>query len=450
MGRGGLAQRWGEVRGAGCGGDAGSESGSGKIAGPVAPGSRLKESCRAVISYEDAVALLVRAVKPRPPERRALGDALSCVTAQEIAALVDVPGFDNAAMDGYALPSAATAGASPATPRGLPVAGRVPAGHPPPEAMPESAWEIMTGAPLPDGCDTVLPVERFRAGLERLEFGQPAPAGLNIRRRGSDFRRGERVLPAGVRLEPAALMALAATGHDDVRVRPAVRVALLTTGSELAHAGVPSRPGQLRDTNGPFLRAALPRLGARVVAEASSPDEPGALAEALRAMAADCDLVVTTGGVSAGALDLVPGAVAATGAEILFHKVAIRPGKPVLAARLPTGALLLGLPGNPVAVAVGLRFFIAPLLGALLGRPPEEPTPAVAIAPIRRRGRLRFFAKARVETAEDGLRRLEILPGQESFRIAPLLDANAWAVIAEGEEDISAGTPVPTVPLLPD
>lgn len=403
-----------------------------------------------MIQYDEAVAILLRAVTPAPAERRSLSAADGCVTAGDVAALLDVPGFDNAAMDGYALPSAATSGAGPGSPRVLPVAGRVPAGSPPPGNAEGAAWQIMTGAPLPPGCDTVVPVERFAAGLDRISFEQPAQAGLNIRRRGEDFRRGETVLPAGVRLGPAGLMALAATGHDEVHVRPPVRIALLTTGSELARSGVPAEPGQLRDANGPFLHAALPRLGARLVAEAHAPDEPRALAEALQAMASDCDLVLTTGGVSAGALDLVPDAVAATGAEPLFHKVAIRPGKPVLAARLPQGPVLLGLPGNPMAVAVGLRFFLVPLLRALAGRPAERAEPAVAAEPIRRRGRLRFFAKGKVEVDAHGLRRLRILAGQESFRIAPLLQANAWAVITEGEDDIPAGAPVSTVPLLPD
>ena len=183
---------------------------------------------------------------------------------------------------------------------------------------------------------------------------------------------------------------------------------------------------------------------------ATAPDSAADLREQLRTLAAGADVVLTTGGVSAGRLDLLPGVIRELGGEVLFHKVAIRPGKPLLHARLPGGALLFGLPGNPLAVAVGMRFFVIPALRALQGLAPEAASPASTAEPVRGRGTLRFFAKALVETDGSGRRQVRILPGQESFRIAPLLRANCWAIVPEGLPDIPAGGMLRTVPLYPD
>ena len=163
-----------------------------------------------------------------------------------------------------------------------------------------------------------------------------------------------------------------------------------------------------------------------------------------------CDLILTTGGVSAGRLDLVPDVVRALGGEILFHKVAIRPGKPILHARLPGGKHLFGLPGNPLAVAVGMRFFVVPALRAMRGMAPEIFMPALCDEAVRSRGQLRFFAKAHRTVDTEARSRVQILPGQESFRIGSLLKANCWAVIPEGNELLPANSIVLTAPLYPD
>lgn len=406
-----------------------------------------------MISFEQATALLRQAASPLPPRRVELDGAAGAVTAETLTAVLDVPGFDNAAMDGFALRAEDTGDATARSPAVLPVAGSIAAGSSTPVHRPGVAWEIMTGAPVPAGCDTIVPVERVAplppaATRTDVRFTEPVEPERNIRRTGTDFRRDRQIVAAGVRLGPQHLMALAATGHDEVLVRPAPRVALLTTGSELVRSGLPDH-GRLRDANGPYLRAALTRFGAVGVGHASAVDSTGDLEEALTRLSSGCDVLVTTGGVSAGRLDLMPAAVAALGGEVLFHKVAIRPGKPVLAARLPQGPLLLALPGNPVAVAVGVRFFLAPLLRALQGLPPETPASASAHADIRQRGHLRFFAKAHAAAGADGRQVATILPGQESFRIAPLLDANCWAIIPEGDGVILAGEPVGIVPLYP-
>jgi molybdopterin molybdotransferase len=381
------------------------------------------------------------------------------VTAAAISARLSVPGFANAAMDGYALRAEATRLATPEAPVRLPVAGLIAAGAP---ALPGAGghghqiWEILTGAPVPAGLDTVVPLERVTRLAARNGAGPwilitaPLHPGQNIRRAGEDFVRGQTVVDAGTRLASHHLMGLAACGVDEVSVVRRPRVAVLTTGDELRGQGVDLAPGQIRDANGPYLRSLLSVLGAELTTLATAPDSAAALRDQLRALVSDADVILTTGGVSAGQLDLLPGVVRELGGDVLFHKVAIRPGKPVLHARLPGGTLLFGLPGNPLAVAVAMRFFVMPALGALQGLALERALPALTTEPVRGRGTLRFFAKAVVEVDATGRRVVRILPGQESFRIAPLLRANCWAIVPEGAAEIPAGGMLETLPLYPD
>jgi len=414
-----------------------------------------------VISYVEALDLLRSGTAPLPHRTVPLGAAAGEVTAAPVHARLAVPGFANAAMDGYVLRAAATRDASPASPVHLPVAGLIAAGSAPP-ARPGApagggeAWEILTGAPVPAALDAVVALERvtrlagLAGGPDLVAVDTPLEPGRNIRFPGEDFALGDTVVGAGVRLAPHHLMGLAACGVDAVSVATRPRVAVLTTGSELEHEGAVLAPGRIRDANGPYLRALLPLLGTGAVTTATAGDDAAELRDRLRLLARTADLILTTGGVSAGRLDLLPAAVRDIGGEIVFHKVAIRPGKPVLHARLPGGALLFGLPGNPLAVAVGMRFFVIPALRALAGQEEERPTAAAALEPVRGRGHLRFFAKALADLDGTGRRRVRLLPGQESFRIAPLLKANCWAIVPEDSGDIPAGGMLGTLPLYPD
>ncbi len=424
-----------------------------------------------MIPYEEALRLLQAGAARLPRRVVRAADAAGEVTSGAACSRLTVPGFANAAMDGYVLRAAATSAATPANPVRLGIAGLIAAGSAPPAraetaraetgsaglATPgEEAWEIFTGAPVPAWLDAVVPVERVtRPGAgagqpPHVVITGPLQPGQNVRQAGEDFVAGQTVVASGTRLAPHHLMGLAACGVDEVSVAARPRVAVLTTGSELEHQGADLAPGRIRDANGPYLHAILPGLGAALVTAGTAADDAGTLRDHLRRLAGAADVVVTTGGVSAGRLDLLPAVVRETGGEIVFHKVAIRPGKPVLHARLPGGALLFGLPGNPLAVAVGMRFFVIPALRALQGLAPERTEPAVTLEPVRSRGNLRFFAKACAELDATGQRRVRLLPGQESFRIAPLLQANCWAIVPEGVGEIPAGGLLQTLPLYPD
>lgn len=438
--------------------------GSGKIPAGAVPNKQApKDSARDsgsacgpdVISYHEALELILAECSLLDEEIRPLAKARGSVAARPIAALLDVPAFANAAMDGYALAARDTAGATASQPVWLPVTALVPAGTRPEPLRPGGAVEIMTGAPLPAGADAVVPRERVRhvPGADGspgyVEIGELPAAGRNVRHAGEDFVHGQVVVDAGTQLAPHHLMALAACGLDHITVRRAPRAAILTTGTEILAAGSKLPAAGIRDANGPYLAALLESLGVMPESSGSSGDDLDGIRQAIARLDGRCDLILTTGGVSAGRLDLVPDAIRAAGGRMVFHKVAIRPGKPLLYARLPAGSHLFALPGNPLAVAVGMRFFVIPALRAMLGLLPEELTPAIAADVVRGRGDLRFFAKAHRRVTAGGHCQVSLLPGQESFRIGPLLRANCWAVVPEGGADLPAGSTLLTADLYP-
>lgn len=401
-----------------------------------------------MIDYATALQHILQACQPLPPEPLPLAQALGRVLAQDVQAGEDLPPFDNSAMDGFAL---AGGGSVLAQGDEFAVAGSQVAGDGL-AAYTHAACEIMTGASLPEGLDSVVPIEQVSVLLcdeagrpKRIRLEAPVLPGANVRRRGQDVSVGDHIASSGTRITPAAHMLLAALGVATLAVRPQVPVALFTTGRELVDD--PSQallPGQIRNSNGPYLADRLDEAGARVVHRETVGDDAQAFIAALeRGLAAGARVVLSTGAVSMGRHDFVPDALRALGAATVFHKVAIRPGKPLLFARLPEGQLYFGLPGNPVSSAVGMRFFVEPALRALLGQAAEHALRVPLKAEVRKKPGLRFLMKARVALDEHGGLQVEVMSGQESFRIKPLLAANAWAVL-DAEADIQpAGTLIP-------
>lgn len=399
-----------------------------------------------MIDYAEALRLLLADVDPLDAEAIDVDAALGRVLARAVRSHEALPPFDNSAMDGFALRSA---GATQTAGSEFDVTGERAAGDGPVDAG-HGAWEIMTGAPMPAGADTVVPVEQV-AALSHDGSGRPArirlladvPVGQHVRRAGSDIDAGDVALEAGMPLDAAAAMVLAAIGVDRVPVRRRPRVALLTTGRELVDGAGTLAPGRIRNSNGPFLALRLAAAGADVVHRETVPDDARAFRDALdRARHAGAEAIVTTGAVSMGRYDFIPATLDALGACTLFHKVRIRPGKPILAARLATGERVFALPGNPASTAVGLRFFVEPVLRAMLGLPVEPGIELPLAAPYRKRVPLRMHLKARVVAGEGGRLAVQVLDGQESFRIRPLLAANAWAVVAAEVEALEAGDSV--------
>ncbi len=397
----------------------------------------------AALSYEDALAIVLREARALPVEHRAPEDAAGLVLAEPVDSDVDLPPFDNSAMDGFALRAA---GAVLAAGREFEVRGSQVAGDAAAIAG-EGAWEIMTGARMPAGLDSVVPIERVEI-LERDGEGRPrlirlaadvAP-GDNVRLRAEDIARGAPAVPAGRRIGANERMVLASLGATTVAVRRRVRVAIINTGRELVDD--PARPlasGEIRNSNGPYLAARVEAAGGEVVLRETVTDEPAVFLDVLgRALDAGADVVLSTGAVSMGRHDFVPDALRAAGADILFHKVQIRPGRPLLFARLAGGALYFGLPGNPASGAVGFRFFAEAALRAMSGMAPEQPLRMPLAAPWSKRAALRFHLKGLVEL-DGGRLSARVLKGQESFKVLPLLLANAWIVVPVDAMALEAG-----------
>ncbi len=323
-----------------------------------------------MIPPETAWQRLLPHLAPLPAERLPRRASEGRVLARARAATIDVPAADVSAMDGYAVAGEVAPGAA------LPVIGAVVAGDPPGLELPAgSAARIMTGATVPAGADRVIPVEASDRGAEAVSFTRSFEAGANIRRRAEVQRAGDELLPAGSLLTPGALALLATHGTAEVEVHRAPRVAVVITGDEVVPPDVEPRPGQLRDSHTDFLLAAGASLGIAFEPLGIARDRLDSLAGLIE-KGLGYDVLLTTGGVSAGELDLVEGVLADHGCETLFEAVAIQPGKPLVAARHPHGpdhggGLVFGLPGNPAGAMVGFWLFVRPALRRLLGLPDD-------------------------------------------------------------------------------
>jgi len=352
---------------------------------------------RTVDEHRAAVAALLQ---PTPIEERTLADALGLVLAEDLRAAIALPPFDNSAMDGYAVRAADVAEATAAHPVWLPVPEDIPAGRTDsPPLRPGTAHRIMTGAPVPPGADAVVQVEHTDGGVTRVRVDRPAAAGTHLRRAGEDTHAGALVLPVGTPLTPARLGLAAAVGVATVRVRRPPNVLVLSTGSELVAPGQPLEHGQIYESNGVMLAAAVRDAGGRAEQLRFVPDDVtqflATLTDRIAKATADGappDLLLTSGGVSAGAYEVVKDALADRGVE--FVRVGMQPGGPQGAGRLSgldagtglraeaaagdgadyRGVAVVTLPGNPVSSQVSFEVFVRPALRAAMGHPsPDRP-----------------------------------------------------------------------------
>lgn len=320
-----------------------------------------------LVLLEDYRRNVLTRVAPLEPIELALLEAHGCVLATDVVATDDVPSFANSAMDGYAVDSASIVLDEP-----VKIAGEVAAG-----AVSQAAVEagavvrIMTGAPLPSGADAVIPVEVAKEDGEEVRFSALPSAGDHIRPAGGDVRAGATVLSAGRRLGAADVGMLSAIGHSRVTVHPRPRVAVVSTGDELAEPDVPLQPGQIRDSNSFTLTAMAREAGAIAFRSTVVGDNRRALAEAFVGALTNADVLVTSGGVSAGRYDMVKDVLSQLG-DVNFSKVAIQPGMPqafgFLNPQGPNRIPCFGLPGNPVSAFVSFELFVRPALRRLQGR----------------------------------------------------------------------------------
>lgn len=323
------------------------------------------------VSVEAHLARVLGGVAPLPPYEQPLLEALGLPVSDPIRSPMDLPAFDNSAMDGYAVLAADVDGATHDEPVQLPVVGEVAAGQSRILALsPGSAVKIMTGAPLPAGADAVVPVEWTDGGAAGVRISRAPRAGQHVRRRGEDVRSGDLLLEADTLLGPRQLALLAAVGQAQVRSRPRPRVVVLSTGSELREPGSPRGEDAVYDANSYGIAAAVRRAGAIAYRVGIVPDDPDDFMDALSDQLVRADVVVTSGGVSRGEYDIVKDALSQLG-TVWFGQVQMQPGKPqgfghVGEDRIP----IFTLPGNPVSAYLSFEVFVLPALRKMMGRTP--------------------------------------------------------------------------------
>lgn len=402
-----------------------------------------------MLTPSDALHLILESVVSLAPLRLGLQEALGLAAAEDLVSAAEVPPFTNSAMDGYAVRAGDLNGASPAHPIRLKVLGDLAAGGVHGGALgPGQALRIMTGAPLPTGTDTVVPVEDTTRGEGRgedwVEVRKPLQKGIHIRLAGEDLQVGQRLVKAGHGLRPGDLGVLAAAGMPALFVHPRVRVAVLTTGDELVDVSEQPGPGRIRDANIHALCAQVRACGAIPVPFPRIPDDRDALLRVLRE-ALEADVVLTTGGISVGDYDFMKGLLEELGAERVFWKVAQKPGGPLGFWKLGSKPIF-GIPGNPVAAMLMFEEFVRPALRKAMGfsklyRPLAQAR--LEGGWIGKAGDPRTtFLRVVARREADGFH-AKLTGPQGSAILSSMLIANALAVIPAGVDRVEPGGAVP-------
>ncbi|MFD6454660.1 gephyrin-like molybdotransferase Glp [Nocardia sp. NPDC060220] len=388
-------------------------------------------SARSVDEYRDTVAALLARLADRPDEQVPVPEALGRTLSADVVSPIDLPVFRNSAMDGYAVRAADVA----VTPVTLPVAGVVAAGRPGTDALPTgSAVKVMTGAPMPPGADCVVPVEDVQAGEGRIVVERGRGRGEFVREAGTDVRTGELVARAGTVLAPRHIAALAAVGLPTVPALSRLRAVCITTGDELQPAGAALAPGQIYNSNGIALAAALRADGVEVVEVAHSTDDPAVFTSVLHAATAVADLVFTSGGVSKGDFEVVKDVLGPLGGT--FGSVAVQPGGPqgyTVVDEVP----VLSFPGNPVSTMVSYAVFARPAVRALAGLPELVSGETTLLTPLRSPAGRRQYLRGLL--TEGGV---EVISGPGSHLIAGMAWADVLVDVPAEVTSLAAGVAV--------
>ena len=384
---------------------------------------------------------ILAGISPVAPLDLQLLDAHGCILAETVTADVDLPPFDNSSVDGYAVRSADLVGATSSTPVSLPVVGDIAAGSQATYTVqPGLCVRIMTGAPVPVGADAVVPLEWTDAGLAVVSIEHPPEPGAHIRRRGEDVGTGQAVLEAGTRLGPGQLGLLAAVGRDRVVVRPRPRVVIISTGSELVEPGTRTAAGQIHESNSYILTTAAREAGATAFRVGIVPDDSRSLMNTIEDQLIRADLVLTSGGVSVGAYDVVKEVLSRLG-TVDFVGVAMQPGKPQGYGTIgPDSTPIITLPGNPVSSYVSFEVFVRPVIRRMLGVEPlyRPVVRAVCQEAFSSPAGKRQYMRGWLDVV-DGKYVVRPVGGAGSHLVGALAHSNALIVVPEAAEAVPAG-----------
>jgi molybdopterin molybdotransferase len=383
-------------------------------------------------------------VQPLPAFDQPLLEALGLVLCEDVVSGISLPGFDNSAMDGYAVRAEDLTGATDDQPITLPVVGEFRAGRVEPIVVtPGTCVRIMTGAAMPRGADSVVPVEWTDGGTVNVRIGQQPPMGGSVRRAAEDVKAGEQVLERGTVLGPRQIAVLAAVGRARVKARPRPRVVVVSTGAELRELGTRLGEGQIYDSNSYTIAAAARDAGAVVYRVGIVDDDPKRVMDTLSDQLVRADLVITTGGVSMGAYDVVKEELSKLG-TVDFPQVAMQPGKPqgfgVLGAdEVP----IFTLPGNPVSAYISFEVFVRPALRKLMGQMPyrRRLVPAVTLDGFGSPAGRRQFVRVAARSGDEGWM-ASTVGGHGSHLLGGLSRANALIVVSEDVTAVRAGDQV--------
>ncbi len=404
-----------------------------------------------LLSVEEALEKVLTMFHPLEAERVPVLETLGRVLAEDIVAKGDIPPHANTAMDGYAVQAADLVGAGPESLKRLRVIANLAAGYVAAERVtPGTAIRIMTGAPMPDGADAVIPFEETRQDGEWVECFAAVRVGENVRPAGEDVRAGERTLRCGTRIRPQEIGMLAALGYSEVAVIRRPRVAILATGDELVDIEAPLLPGKIRNANSYSNAAQVLHYGGIPLLLGIARDTVADLTAKIRAgLSQGADLLITSGGVSVGDFDVVKTVLAAEG-EISFWRVRMKPGKPLAFGYItadvdgrPRTVPLLGMPGNPVSAMVSFELFARPAILTMLGvRDVHTPTTeAVLDQAIPRKDGRRHYVRVRLERRADGLH--AVLTGDQGSGILnSMVQSDGLAIIPEAWDHVPAGARV--------
>lgn len=389
-----------------------------------------------MISWLKAQEIIKNNIKIMPVMTKPIHEILGDILAQDVIATVDLPPFNNSAMDGYALKAAWVKDASTNNPVSLNVQGQILAGHND-DYTENTAIAIMTGAKIPDYFDAVIPVEMTTAKDDQIIIQTTCKQGENIRPKGSDLCKDDILITKGTKINAYHIGLMGAQGIETIQVYQKPRIAVIVTGDEVGKQNNDSN--QIADANGPFLQVAIRQNGGNLVGLYHLNDNEEKFHQLVAQLKGNVDLIISTGAVSAGVKDFIPNEILAEGGKIHFHKIYQRPGKPLLFAELSDGTYWFGLPGNPVAVQASFMFSVTTWLNGACQTAPLQTDRAILTKEYCKKADFCMFLRGNFTTNDKGEIHVDLATGQASYQLKNWGKVNCWVIAAAGKEQFNAG-----------